>query len=141
LSARLIVHEGLSEHLLVRMLATLMMVAMTRLMFVIFLGLRSAFLAVNATISVSGGRRAGASLMGTYLVWSGRGICHKFSLSSVNKHDYTRFPAMILLCLRVVKVIATLRSPFRHSEFVGSVASVRYFCIRLPGFGRSRLVL
>jgi hypothetical protein len=62
---------------LVRMLPTLMMVAMASVSFVIILALRIAFLAVSAAIFVRGGRRAGASLMGASLDWIGSGICHK----------------------------------------------------------------
>jgi len=53
-----------------------MMVALALVIFVLFLGLRIALIAVIATVSVRGGRRAGTSLMGASLKWRSRGICH-----------------------------------------------------------------
>jgi hypothetical protein len=54
-----------------------MMMAMARMSFVIIFGLRIAFIAVVTAILVRGGCRAGASLMGASLDWSGSGICHR----------------------------------------------------------------
>jgi len=55
---------------------TLVMVAMAVVNFVIIPGLRIAFLAVIAAISVRRGHRAGTSLMSASLDFGGRGICH-----------------------------------------------------------------
>lgn len=73
---RRIGRECTTTYLLVRMRPALMMVAMAVVSFVMILGLRIAFLAVSAAISVRRGGRAGTSLMGAYLGWRGRGICH-----------------------------------------------------------------
>ena len=51
-----------------RMRPALMMVAVAGVRFVIILGLRIAFLAMFAAVSVGRGRRAGTSLMGASLV-------------------------------------------------------------------------